>query len=168
MILIFDLDQTLVDSNIALEDRTKRNWGKVYNLIPKMTVFPYINEIIFYLNQKMVQTALVSSSPKDYCNRVLSQFNWNFDVVVGYHDTQSHKPNPDPYLKALDSFQIKDHLIYTIGDDVKDIEASKRAGLLSIGCSWGTVSDVDLRRSNPNYFFSEPKQLFDFLKSQIE
>ena len=33
--VIFDLDQTLIDSSIAETERKRRNWKGVYELIPK-------------------------------------------------------------------------------------------------------------------------------------
>ena len=44
--VIFDLDQTLIDSSIAVEERRKRNWEKVYSLIPNFKVFEGVNDII--------------------------------------------------------------------------------------------------------------------------
>ena len=34
--VIFDLDQTIIDSRIAYEERRAGNWKNVYDLIPQM------------------------------------------------------------------------------------------------------------------------------------
>mgnify|MGYP001456981473 FL=1 len=43
--IIFDLDQTLVDSNIAKSYRSARNWNTVYSLIPKFVLYEAYDKV---------------------------------------------------------------------------------------------------------------------------
>ena len=168
MTILFDLDQTLVNTNVALDLRKKRQWATVYRLIPQMTIYPHIYEIIQLVNDKGIKFALVSASPKKYCQMVLSHFDLKFEIIVGYHDTVKHKPHPDPYLKAIELLQEKNGNIYAIGDDVIDVLAAKNAGIKSIGCSWGAYNCKGLKAANPDLLFGSPQDLLMFLQKKLD
>lgn len=163
MIIIFDLDQTLVNTDIAFSLRKQGKWNAVYQLIPQMNKYPCIDEIYQFLLAKGIKMALVSSSPKSYCSKVLSHFGLNFEVIVAYHDTSLHKPNPHPYIKAIELLQVPKENVYAIGDDVNDIIAAKKAEIKSIGCGWGSYNIQNLKDSKPVYYFSKPEELLQFL-----
>ena len=65
--VIFDLDQTIIDSSIAYEYRKNRNWTKVYTLIPKMKPYEKVVELIKILISQGTEVAVVTSSPRTYC-----------------------------------------------------------------------------------------------------
>lgn len=64
-----------------------------------------------------------------------------FDVWVCKEDTNIHKPNPEPLLKALEKggFEVKD-AVY-IGDALVDYQAAKRANLDFIHCRFADKYD---------------------------
>jgi len=54
------------------------------------------------------------------------------EVVIGYHDTENHKPSPDPILKAISHFDVPKETIVYVGDSPHDALASKNAGVDSV------------------------------------
>ena len=46
--IIFDLDQTLVDSNVAKPYRSAHNWSIVYSLIPKFILYTVIVSLLLF------------------------------------------------------------------------------------------------------------------------
>jgi HAD superfamily hydrolase (TIGR01509 family) len=162
--IIFDLDQTLINTDIAYNLRKQGKWGEVYSLIPQMTKYPCIDEIYQRLIDKGIKMALVSSSPKTYCTRVLNHFGLSFDVIVAYHDTSNHKPHPQPYLKAMEVMNFNNGIVYALGDDSNDVLAAKNAGIKSIGCGWGTYNKAALKGADPHLYFDNPCDLFNYFK----
>lgn len=57
-----------------------------------------------FLKTKYVKTALVTSSTTRELENIEKHLRLLslFDKVVSADSTQKHKPNPDPYLKALE------------------------------------------------------------------
>jgi phosphoglycolate phosphatase len=53
---------------------------------------------------------------------------------------------------------------YYVGDEVRDIEAAKKAGLRSIAVTWGFNGEHFLRAHNPDYLVRTPKALQDVFK----
>lgn len=63
-------------------------------------------------------------------------------------DAQS-KPSPDMLLQILDELQIEAHRAIMIGDSIHDLEMARRAGMHSIGVSFGAHDDAKLATKSP-------------------
>lgn len=112
MSVIFDLDQTLIDSSCALELRRQRRWSEVYNLIPEFKVYDGLNNLIKKLLKNKIPVCIVTSSPSSYCNRVIKYFGWEGILTVCYHDTKNHKPHPDPIKRLSKSLIVKKKILF--------------------------------------------------------
>ena len=64
-----------------------------------------------------------------------------FDVVVGSEDTDRHKPDPEPILRALELLGAEAGDAAYIGDSPFDIAAAQAAGVFSVWVSWGGIHD---------------------------
>jgi phosphoglycolate phosphatase-like HAD superfamily hydrolase len=164
MAVIFDLDQTLIDSSAAEALRKERKWNQVYDLIPILNPYEEIHEIIALLSRHNIPIAIVTSSPQPYCERVITQWGWNINAKVCWHCTKNHKPSPDPILLALKRLNLVTHEnVVSIGDHSKDIHASKAAKVFSIGCTWGLLDSKELLESAPDLIVNAPAELRLFL-----
>lgn len=165
--IIFDLDQTLIDSSIAAVYRDNREWQKVYSLIPKFRVYPKINELISWLNYSRVVTCVVTNTPRSYCIRVIDHFSWTFCGTVCYHDTKNHKPHPEPIFKGIELLKNCTSNIISVGDQAKDIIASKRAGIVSVAATWGTDDLEALLKVKPDIVCQSVDELFNLIKKSF-
>lgn len=50
-----------------------------------------------------------------------------------------------------------------VGDEVRDVEAARGAGMRSIAVSWGFNSEMALRAAHPDYIAASPNELPDLL-----
>ena len=64
--IIFDLDQTLVDSRHIEHLRRSRQWSIVYQKIPAILAYDGINEVLSVTRDNGIKLAIVSSSPSSY------------------------------------------------------------------------------------------------------
>ncbi len=53
---------------------------------------------------------------------------------------------------------------YYVGDEDRDIEAAKKAGMKSISVTWGYNSEILLRENKPDFMVSTPGQLVELLQ----
>lgn len=159
--VIFDLDQTLVDSNIAVEERRKRNWEKVYSLIPNFKVFDGVNDIIKLLKENNIPICIVTSSPRSYCKRVVEHFGWCDIELVCYHDTKNKKPHKEPIEKGIEKLGVNKDSIISIGDDIKDVIASNKAGVTSIAVTWGLNDNYKFK--DADYIFNNVNELMEYI-----
>ena len=75
--VILDLDQTLVDSSHVASLRRSRKWPEVYQVIPSILPYDGINEILSDLTGEGIRLAIVTSSPRPYCERVIKHNGWS-------------------------------------------------------------------------------------------
>jgi len=164
MYLIFDLDQTLLDSSIAEEHRQNRQWSNVYPLIPRMKVYEGIEDIFAHIRRADIKVAIVTSSPSTYCSRVIQHYNWPIPITVCFHDTTQRKPHPAPIQLALQRLgNPPPDQVYSFGDMGTDITASKAAGVRSAACLWGSNNPQALLAALPDFTFKTPHEVVTFL-----
>jgi pyrophosphatase PpaX len=88
----------------------------------------------------------------------------HFEVVVGYEDTERHKPEPDPVLFALERLGATAPEAAYVGDSPFDIRAAKAAGVFAVAVGWGGIhADERLLEEEPDAFVREPAELLDVL-----
>ncbi len=161
--VIFDLDQTLIESERAKPLRNARRWADVYKLIPELRPYDGITELIFKLNHCRIPVSIVTSSPSLYCHRIIQYWKWKIDVTVCYHDTHYKKPNPEPILLAIQKLNVSNSSVVAIGDDAKDIIAAKKADVLSVAAVWGSSNKKELLDSKPDKVLESVNDLRGFL-----
>jgi len=165
--LIFDLDQTLIDSKNIELFRRNRQWHIVYEKIPTISCYKGINEVLSYTKKKDIKLAIVSSSPSSYVSRVTQHFKWSFDAIVCYHDTTLHKPHPAPFLEALDRLMVPHKDCWAIGDDQKDIIAAKAASIFTVAALWGSQDKESLLNSKSDIICETVESLYDVIKMNL-
>lgn len=162
--LIFDLDQTIINSIIAENFRKNRSWNEVYKLIPSFELYDNILDVMKRCKSSNYEIAIVTSSPSTYCNMVLNHWKIPHDFTVCYHDTNFKKPHPEPILKAIGKFQNPKHTaIISFGDRDIDIIASKNANVVSVGCLWGALDSKSLQDSKPDHIIKTPSDILTVL-----
>ena len=87
-----------------------------------------------------------------------------FDVVVGFEDTERHKPDAEPVLLAMERLGgSRDETVY-IGDSPFDIGAAKAAEVFSVAVGWGGIHpDERLLDEEPDAFVRTPQELLGVL-----
>ncbi len=148
--VLFDLDQTLIDSRQAEPLRRARRWRDVYPLIPGMRPYAGISKLLAELAAAKTPLCVVTSAPSSYCSRVLAQWRWTFNATVSYHDTTRHKPYPDPIVEALRRLHVGPSEAIAVGDAPPDIGAARAAGVFAIGALWGSLDPNALLACKPD------------------
>jgi len=87
-----------------------------------------------------------------------------FEVIVGFEDTDRHKPDPDPVQAALRKLGAEPSQAAYVGDSPFDIQAAKAAGVFAVAVSWGGIhSDDRLLEEEPDAFVRTAPELLDVL-----
>lgn len=154
--IIFDLDQTIIDSTIAAQLRKDRQWQRVYTTIPKFKIYEGMLDVLQFTCDNNIKTVIVSTSPRTYCEKVVGHIKMKCDHIVGYHDASPIKPHPAPMLKALELLKMKSNKVISIGDRAIDIQSAQKAGIATVGCLWGSDEKEILKNSKPDYLISKP------------
>lgn len=159
--IIFDLDQTLVDSSVAQTYRDRRDWKTAVSLIPQFTLYAGMNDVFNFIRQNGIKVAVVSTSVSYYVDKVISYFNIPCDYRIAYHDVTRHKPDSECMNKVLEFLNLSSQDVISIGDRDIDIIASQNIGIFSVGCTWGNTSG--LGSSTPDVVINSPLEIINYL-----
>jgi HAD superfamily hydrolase (TIGR01549 family) len=78
---------------------------------------------------KGYKLAIVSQRRRESIEKIVKymKIDHYFDLVIGREDVKLPKPNPEPLVKALDYFKVKQDEAMYIGDMEEDVLAAKAA-----------------------------------------
>lgn len=162
--IIFDMDLTLVDTTVLEEFRHKRDWNQVYGLIPQTRMYDGIADILELIRKHDIKTAVVSTSPRPYIERLISYYDMPIRYIVAYHDAKPIKPHPAPMLKALELMGCNAKEAISFGDRAIDIQASNAAGIESVACFWGTKEKSELLRSGYTHAIIKTEEILTLIR----
>lgn len=96
-------------------------------------LIPYAREVLTALSQKY-KMALVSSTERFWAEKALKDLKLFdlFEVVIFGEDVKYHKPNPEPYLKAMELLGVSPEESVVIEDSKSGQKAGKDSGAILI------------------------------------
>ena len=101
------------------------------------------NEIYSIFKKKFKLALVTSTGPElvNHINSLLSIYE-KFDVVITSEDTTIHKPQPEPYLIAMERLQLKPNQCIIFEDSIQGIKAGKAAGSYVIALEGSLEKEV--------------------------
>jgi HAD superfamily hydrolase (TIGR01549 family) len=161
--VFLDLDQTLVITRAIEPLRQKRNWPAVYRAFDQ-TRLPPGTKAFLREASKLATVGIITNSPRSYATRLLAYHELDVRVLIAYHDVGNHKPHPDPILKAAGMVGLPVDRCVHVGDSETDIEASLRAGSITVAVSWGEAHTI-----HPNgveFFARNWAEVLEFIRGR--
>ena len=134
------------------------------NLNEHIEPFKGIIEAIEELQVRGFECAVVTSKRHTIAQESLEYFNMMdfFGTLVGLEDTDEHKPNPAPLIKAAEEMDASlDQCIY-IGDSPFDIQAARAAVIPMVAVTYGKFfTKEDLAKEAPQVLVESPEGIVD-------
>lgn len=128
---------------------------------------PYdgITELLEDLKKQNIATAVVTNKAeipaKILCK---AKFGDSFTLVVGDNGIDKLKPEPDNVFRALKELKINNEEVLYVGDSDVDMVTATRAGLKSVGVTWGFRDEEILRKNGADFIINTPNELLDIIK----
>ncbi len=162
--IIFDLDDTLINTT-QIKPFRKKPWKECYKYIPTKTFAFFEEDITSIIKNKDLKLGIVTNSPRPYATKVLLQHNIVYEDLICFHDSEKRKPHPDPLLKCCANLKALPQNTISIGDTVNDIIATKKAGMISIGVTWGESKEPELKNAGSDIILNHPNELVEFINN---
>ncbi|WP_270088554.1 HAD family hydrolase [Sphingobacterium sp. SYP-B4668] len=130
-----------------------------------INLMPYAREILTNLKEKGTQIALVTSSYRTTVDKVLGHHGLlpYFSIIITRDSVQQPKPNPEPYLLAVEEMGIDAQNCLVIEDTITGTTAAQAAGLYCIAVSEQPIEREKLKVADQ--LFSNLEQVWNFLKN---
>ncbi|MDZ7962238.1 MAG: HAD-IA family hydrolase [Aulosira sp. DedQUE10] len=143
----------------------KKVKGELKNKIHEFKPIPGIKEALIELKSQGYNLGIITSNSKDNVTEFLNinQLNNLFDFIYSGVTIFGKKTIINNVLKQK---QLKPHEVIYVGDETRDIEASKKANIQVIAVTWGFNSPEVLAKQNPDFLIHHPSELLTVLSKR--
>ena len=132
------------------------------HLLDRTVLYPGVREVLEYfrgkrrlvVSNKMLKLTLAVVRGLGVANE--------FDAILGGDSAAEKKPHPALLNLALEKFQIPAQSALIVGDGDTDIEAGKRAGVITCGVTYGLGNRDDLVAAKPDVLIDRLTALADY------
>lgn len=159
------------DEELTLLERGMEVYKRIFGENCTYHVIPYdgIPEMLDELGSMGIQTAVLSNKPHFQTVDVVSDVlgKERFVCINGQREGIERKPDPAGVYEVLDILSVKKEECLYIGDSEVDVETAKRAGVNSVGVTWGFRSKDVLKKAGADYVIDTPQELFAIVKKEI-
>ncbi|MGQ0802197.1 MAG: phosphoglycolate phosphatase [Pseudomarimonas sp.] len=137
-----------------------RDYGD--HLAQHSRVFAGMEGVLHTVESAGARWGVVTNKPEALARGVLDGLGLaqRCAVLIGGDTLAVRKPDPGPLIEAcvrLD--ESVEHAVY-VGDDPRDIEAARAAGMRSVAAAWGYIdADADLARWGADHIAALPQDL---------
>lgn len=130
--------------------------------LTKLPVAPHLVEFLTRLKEQNIAVALVTGATRSEVEYVLDKIELGqyFATIVAGDDLQQSKPEPEPYLLAVNKLQLQPSECLAIEDNPVGIEAAKQANIQVVGISY--IYPLHMLQRKANWTVD------DFLEIELE
>jgi pyrophosphatase PpaX len=127
----------------------------------ELACFDGVIDVLSRLKGEGRRLGIVSAKRRPTIERVLLSAGMGqyFNAVVGSDDTERHKPEPEPILKALELLEAVPAEAAYVGDSPFDVAAARAAGVYAVAVGWGGIHRVE----DADAFVETPEELLGVL-----
>lgn len=130
-----------------------------------LVLYPHVHYTLMELLKMGKRLAVISDAPKLQAWTRLAQTGLHhyFEVVVTFDDTGKRKPDPEPFIFALDKLNVRPEESIMIGDWAeRDIIGAKTIGMITVFARYGNTFDT--RISGADYEVDDIQELLTIIK----
>lgn len=144
--------------------RTFRAHNKLYHDLT-VKIFPGVAKTLEMLFNQGIYCGVVSSKKNDMVERGLKVFELDryMTCVIGSDDTDKHKPEAAPILKALEQIPVPREAVLMVGDSPFDILSAQNAGVDSAVVAWSSRPLEQLLKYHPDHVIHHMDELLEWV-----
>ncbi len=108
-------------------------------------LFPGLDTVLADMESRQLAWGVVTNKPSRFTNPLMAALGLDSRSVATVcpdHVSQT-KPHPEPLYKAAELAGVNPAQCIYVGDHVRDIEAGRSAGMITVAVGWGYVQAGD-------------------------
>jgi len=132
------------------------------NKIPELKPIPGIQSALVELKDNGNRLGIITSNSKDNVKEFLKINNMDslFEFI---HTGVTIFGKTTIINNVLRQKQLKTQEVIYVGDETRDIEASRKANIRVISVTWGFNSEEALAKQNPDFLIHHPQELVEVI-----
>jgi 2-phosphoglycolate phosphatase len=100
-------------------------------------LFPGIGDLLAELGRRRLAWGVVTNKATRFTERLVAELEVEPACVVCGDSTPHLKPHPAPLLLAAERLGLEPRSCWYLGDDLRDIQAARAAGMRPVAVEWG-------------------------------
>lgn len=131
------------------------------------TLFDGIPALLKALRQRHLGWGVVTNKAAVFTDPLVAQIGLaDADCVISGDTTAHSKPHPEPLLEAARRLKLQPQECWYVGDDLRDIQAGRAAGMATVAAAWGYCGDSAPDSWEADALIDTPLQLLALLPPQ--
>ncbi len=144
----------------ADEEELRKLYAKEIEIVDKPRPFPEAREVLEFLKQKEIKMALLSVYLQKQLEEEIKDYrfqNFFIDVNGSVYD------KTEVVVGVMNKNSFKSDETIFVGDMTHDIDAGKKAGVITVAISQGYQSKEKLLKKNPDFLIENLGELKDIV-----
>ncbi|MGA0033048.1 MAG: phosphoglycolate phosphatase [Burkholderiales bacterium] len=131
------------------------------NLCCDSTLFPGIPELVDHLEHHGIVWGIVTNKAERFAKPLLQQLGYasRAACIIGGDTTGHMKPHPAPLLAAATAIGVEPAYCHYVGDDRRDIEAGRAAGMRTVAVRFGYLNGSNPDEWGADSVVSSPEEI---------
>ena len=148
---------------IAMRDEFLARYGEA--ICAETRLFPGIDEVLAELERRAIAWGIVTNKAARFTERIVPQLGVTPACLVCGDSTPHLKPHPASLLLAAEQLRLAPRECLYVGDDLRDVQAARAAGMRSAAAEWGYhgTENAGPRIWNADLLLSHPQALLEHL-----
>jgi phosphoglycolate phosphatase len=127
-------------------------------------LFDGMQELLSALETRGICWGIVTNKPERYTDALVPLIGLGHAACVISGDTTPHaKPHPEPLLEAARRIRLDAQSCWYVGDDLRDIQAGKAAGMPTVAAAWGYCGHTEPQHWEADVIAATPVSLIALL-----
>ncbi len=135
------------------------------NICRETRLFPGIHELLNEIAARGLSWGIVTNKAERLARLLLDKLPLAFRpaCVIGGDSTPHFKPHPAPLFAACSAIREPAGACIYVGDDLRDVEAGRAAGMKVAAAKWGYLNGGNVESWNADWILEKPQDLLRFL-----
>jgi phosphoglycolate phosphatase len=155
----------------ALQSRMPR-YLEIYESMLAQHTRPFdgIAPLLEALETQGLQWGIVTNKPAYLTEELIKRMDWDLraSAVVCGDTLPVKKPDPAPVLLACEHAGVNPLRCLFVGDDMRDVQAGRAAGLYTVAVRWGYLDGGDPTAWDADAVLDHPHQIADLLSLKVD
>jgi len=135
------------------------------NLCRNTTLFPGMAELLDALEVRGLQWGIVTNKAERFAIPLIDQLGYakRSACVIGGDTTGKLKPHPDSLFAAVTAINVSASDCMYVGDDERDVQAGRAAGMRTIAVRYGYLNGSDPASWGADAVIDAPIDMLNYL-----
>ena len=133
------------------------------------TLFGGVTELLDGIKAAGMAWGIVTNKPARFTDPLIPQIGLAHAGCIVSGDTTPHaKPHPEPLLEGARRLGVLPQHCWYVGDDLRDIEAGRAAGMVTVACAGGYCGAIEPAAWGADFLLDTPADLLEMLRGMAD